>query len=65
MNFDFSLFLCVVGMACALEGIAWAAFPHAMRRAMHELLQQSDNVLRGFGIAALAVGLLLTAFGRL
>jgi uncharacterized protein len=65
MHFDFSFLLCVVGMACALEGIVWAAFPEGMRRAMRELVQQSDNTLRGFGLAALAVGLLLTALGRI
>lgn len=65
MHFDFSLFLCALGLAFVLEGVLWAAFPEGMRRTMLELTQAPSAMLRGCGLAALCVGLLLVALGRL
>jgi uncharacterized protein YjeT (DUF2065 family) len=41
----------------ALEGLAFAAFPGAMRRAMRDAAETPEQVLRliGFGCAALGV----------
>ncbi len=45
-------------LALAFEGIAYAAFPDAMRRAMAQILAQPDQSLRRMGlvVAFLAIG---------
>ncbi|MBI2242130.1 MAG: DUF2065 domain-containing protein [Magnetospirillum gryphiswaldense] len=47
-------------LAVAFEGIAYAAFPDAMRRAMATILALPDQSLRRMGlvVAFLAVGVL-------
>ncbi len=64
MRFDFDLFLRALGLAVVLEGLCWALFPRGMRRALRELLAQPEGRLRAVGLAAVAVGLLLTSLAR-
>lgn len=64
MRFDFDLFLRTLGLAVVLEGLCWALFPRGMRRALRELLAQPEGRLRAVGLAAVAVGLLLTSLAR-
>jgi uncharacterized protein YjeT (DUF2065 family) len=48
--------LSALGLAIALEGLLYAAFPAAMRRALMALTEISDQSLRMGGLAALALG---------
>lgn len=64
-HFDVSLFICALGLAFVLEGVLWAAFPEGMRRTMLELVKAPAALLRGCGLASLAIGLVLVALGRL
>lgn len=59
MDFDTSLFICAVGLAFIFEGLPWALFPDAMRRAMESLSVSPTGVLRGMGLAAIGLGLLI------
>lgn len=48
--------LSALGLAIALEGMLYAAFPGPMRRALLSLATVSDQMLRMGGLAALALG---------
>lgn len=47
------------GVLCVIEGLTFAAFPHAMRRAMEAALEHSENLLRITGLVVAVGGLLL------
>lgn len=47
------------GVLCVIEGLTFAAFPQAMRRAMEAALEHSENLLRVTGLAVAVAGLLL------
>lgn len=48
-----------LGLLLAIEGIAFAAFPAAMRRAMAEVSQVPAELMRLTGILSAALGVLL------
>lgn len=48
--------LTALGLAIALEGLLYAAFPGPVRRALMSLGEVSDEKLRFGGLAALALG---------
>lgn len=48
--------LSALGLAIALEGLLYAAFPAAMRRALMALTEILDQSLRMGGLVALALG---------
>lgn len=48
--------LSALGLAIALEGVLYAAFPGPVRRALMSLAEISDQKLRMGGLAALALG---------
>ncbi|PKQ06987.1 MAG: DUF2065 domain-containing protein [Alphaproteobacteria bacterium HGW-Alphaproteobacteria-11] len=48
--------LTAFGLAIALEGLAYAAFPGPMRRAMAAVSLQPEQALRLTGVLALAAG---------
>jgi uncharacterized protein YjeT (DUF2065 family) len=48
-----------LGVLCVIEGLTFAAFPQAMRRAMEAALEHSENLLRITGLAVSIAGLLL------
>ncbi|MCA1909731.1 MAG: DUF2065 domain-containing protein [Magnetospirillum sp.] len=52
--------LTALSLAVAVEGIAYAAFPDSMRRAMATILALPDQSLRRMGlvVAFLAIGVL-------
>jgi len=52
-------FLVALGLVFVLEGIVFAAFPEAAKRAVKEMLETSDTVLRLVGLASAVVGVLL------
>jgi hypothetical protein len=56
--------LSALGLAIALEGVLYAAFPGAMRRALMSLAEISDQSLRMGGLAALALGVVVVWFVR-
>ncbi|MEQ8327293.1 MAG: DUF2065 domain-containing protein [Parvibaculum sp.] len=51
--------LSALGLAIALEGVLYAAFPGPMRRALMSLTEISDQSLRMGGLAALALGVIV------
>ncbi len=59
MHFDLPLFLRALGLALALEGLCWAAFPEAMRRILSQLLSEGQNACRIIGLFSLGFGLML------
>lgn len=48
--------LTALGLALALEGVAYAAFPAFMKRAMTAVLSQPPEQLRAAGLACAALG---------
>jgi hypothetical protein len=48
-----------LGVLCVIEGLTFAAFPQAMRRAMEAALEHSENLLRITGLSVAVSGLLL------
>lgn len=48
--------LTALGLAIALEGLLYAAFPGSVRRVLMSLGEVSDEKLRIGGLAALALG---------
>lgn len=53
-----------LGVLCVIEGLTFAAFPHAMRRAMEAALEHSESLLRITGLSVAVAGLLLIWFMR-
>jgi uncharacterized protein len=51
--------LIAVALMLAIEGLAFAAFPAAMRRAMRDAAETPEGVLRLVGIASAIVGIVL------
>lgn len=49
--------IAALGLVLVLEGILYAGFPQAARNFMQRALELPENVLRGAGLAALALGL--------
>jgi uncharacterized protein YjeT (DUF2065 family) len=52
-------FLVALGLVFAIEGILFAAFPSITKRAMTNVLEAPDNVLRVVGVVSAAVGIAL------
>lgn len=53
------LFLLLIGMVLILEGLPYVAAPEAMREWLEKLSQVPSGQLRGFGLLAMGVGLLI------
>lgn len=51
--------LAALGLAVALEGIAYALFPAAMKRLMARVLGEPEQRLRAGGLVAAALGVLI------
>ena len=58
-------FLCVIGMVLILEGIPYFAFPDKMKSMMEKIQEMEDGALRGVGVMAMVVGLILVYIGRM
>ena len=52
-------FLVALGLVFVIEGVVFAAFPEAAKRAVTAVLQTPDTVLRLVGLASALLGLLL------
>jgi uncharacterized protein YjeT (DUF2065 family) len=52
-------FLVALGLLFALEGLVFAAFPGAARRAMASVTETPDGVLRIVGIVSAVLGVLV------
>lgn len=57
-------FLTAIGLAVAIEGVAYALFPEPMRRMMAQVLQQPAASLRIAGLVAAAGGVALVWWVR-
>lgn len=51
-------FLTALGLALAIEGVAYALFPSAMQRMMAQVLSAPPQLLRVFGLIAALSGIL-------
>lgn len=52
-------FLAALGLAIAIEGLLYAAFPVQMKRAIEMVLGSPDNQIRVIGLIAAAIGLIV------
>jgi uncharacterized protein YjeT (DUF2065 family) len=52
-------FLIALGLVFALEGLVFAAFPGAAKRAMASAIETPDGMLRIVGIVSALLGVLL------
>jgi uncharacterized protein YjeT (DUF2065 family) len=52
-------FLVALGLVFVIEGIVFAAFPDAAKRAVTAMLETPDTVLRLVGLASAILGLLV------
>ncbi len=59
MNLDFDLLLCAIGLAFIFEGLPWALFPEAMRKAMLFMTISPSSHLRRMGLMGIGVGLFI------
>ena len=57
-------FLAALGLVFVIEGLIFAAFPEAAKKAMASVLQTQDMSLRLIGIGSAIVGLALVWLGR-
>jgi uncharacterized protein len=52
-------FLVALGLFFAIEGLVFAAFPGAARRAVAAVMESPDALLRGVGILSAFIGLMI------
>jgi uncharacterized protein YjeT (DUF2065 family) len=52
-------FVVAIGLVFVIEGLVFAAFPQAGKRAVTSVLQTPDGVLRAVGLASALVGVVL------
>lgn len=64
MNFNLSLFLAALGLACVLEALPWLISPRKTRETLLELLSLPEETLRKGGIFLLILGVAVCAAGR-
>ncbi len=64
MNFNFSLFLAALGLACVLEALPWIVSPRKTRETLMELLSLPEETLRRGGLFLMVLGVAVCAAGR-
>ena len=57
-------FLAALGLVFIIEGIIFAAFPGAAKRAMASVLESPDATLRMVGLGSAIIGLVLVWLAR-
>ncbi len=57
-------FLCVIGMVFIIEGLPYFVFPDKLKIYLIKMTSLPDSTLRGIGIFAIILGLILLYFGR-
>ncbi len=53
-----------LGLALVLEGLLWGGFPGAGRDMARRMAELPDGVLRGAGLAAMALGVFIVVLAR-
>ena len=64
MNFNFSLFLAALGLACVLEALPWIVSPRKTLETLMELLSLPEETLRRGGLFLMVLGVAVCAAGR-
>jgi uncharacterized protein YjeT (DUF2065 family) len=57
-------FVAALGLVFVIEGLIFAAFPGHAKQAMMSVLETPDGSLRGIGLAAAIVGVVLVWLAR-
>ena len=57
-------FLVALGLVFAIEGLLFAAFPGMTKRAMTQVLEAPENVLRIIGIVSAVIGIAIIWLAR-
>jgi uncharacterized protein YjeT (DUF2065 family) len=57
-------FLAALGLVFVIEGLIFAAFPGAAKRAMASVLESPDTTLRMVGIGSAVIGLIVVWLAR-
>jgi uncharacterized protein YjeT (DUF2065 family) len=57
-------FLAALGLVFVIEGLIFAAFPAAAKRAMASVLESPDATLRMVGIGSAVIGLIMVWLAR-
>ena len=57
-------FLAALGLVFIIEGLIFAAFPEAAKRAMTSVLETPDGTVRLIGIGSAVVGLVVVWLAR-
>lgn len=57
-------FLAALGLVFVIEGLIFAAFPGAAKRAMASVLESPDATLRLVGIGSAVIGLIMVWLAR-
>ena len=52
-------FLSAIGLVLVIEGVVYGGFPHLAKRLGAEVQSMPDGALRGGGLAAVALGVLI------
>ncbi|MGA0530730.1 DUF2065 domain-containing protein [Hansschlegelia sp. KR7-227] len=52
-------FVAALGLVCVIEGLMFAAAPGAAKKAASNMIATPEGTLRGLGVAAAALGLLI------
>lgn len=64
MHIDWNTLLCALGLAFVIESIPYVLFAERMRPVLRSLADQPPAMLRGMGIAAMCVGVLVVWLAR-
>ena len=56
-------FICVIGMVMIVEGLPYMTYPDWTKSCLRKILDAPSGALRLFGIAVVAIGLVLVYFG--
>lgn len=58
------LFLCAAGLVLIIEGLPYFAFPEKMKQVLAKIPFLPTPLMRAFGMAAVAAGLVLVYISR-
>jgi uncharacterized protein len=57
-------FVAALGLVFVIEGLIFAALPGQAKHAMRSVLETADGTLRGIGLVAAVIGLVLVWLAR-
>ncbi len=64
MRFDWSFFICALGLAIVLEGLPYFLWAEKMPKVLLTLATHRPKTLRNLGITAIILGVLIVFLGR-